>query len=382
MNFFYVSRAYAAIVFILINIISCTKASDHVPSNPGGTNDKPGESNAIVYTIAGKAGDHGNAEDGNGSNARLWNPTKMVYDDRNSTLYVADGTVIRSIDQQNNVKTYMPLGTISNYSEILDLDRAPGWAGGNLYFTTKENDLIKIEPNGNSFKITKLADRIYAGNATGPLNTVDHFDLTNGIATGSNGEIYFFNTSWNTMHEIFNGTVVSFAGKSTGTRGGNAWPFKDGLGEDASFAGSVSDIASDANGNIYVADFRNDLVRMVTPAGNVTSLFQYKDGLGIDKDGPVSQAQANRVTQVTANQDGSIVFFTTYGEGGNGLPSLRMVRPGKEVTTVVGFSKTYGDGPAKSAGLATIGGIATTPDGKTVYISEPPKKVIRKVILQ
>lgn len=73
------------------------------------------------------------------------------------------------------------------------------------------------------------------------------------------------------------------------------------------------------------------------------------------------------------------VFFTTYGDGGNHLPALRVVIPGKDVTTLVGFVDIYGDGNGKQAGLGTIGGIATTADGRTVYISEPGKKVIRKV---
>ena len=125
------------------------------------------KSNVSVSTIAGKLGDHGNAEDGSGGNARFWNPTKMVYDNRNNILYVADGTTIRSIDQSNNVKTYMTLGAIGNYNEILDIDIAPGSVGGILYFITKENDLYKIEPKGKSFTITKIVDRIYGGNATG-----------------------------------------------------------------------------------------------------------------------------------------------------------------------------------------------------------------------
>jgi hypothetical protein len=121
---------------------------------------------------------------------------------------------------------------------------------------------------------------------------------------------------------------------------------------------------------------------MITPAGVVSSLFQYKDGFGIDKDGAVAVAQAYHVTQVSATADGRAIFFTTYGEGGNHLPVLRMVWPGKEVVTLTNSRATYGDGQGNVAGLATIGGIATTADGKTVYVSEPGKKVIRKVVIQ
>ena len=102
--------------------------------------------------------------------------------------------------------------------------------------------------------------------------------------------------------------------------------------------------------------------------------------MGIDLDGPVATAQAYRVTQVVPTRDGSAVFFTTYGEGGYNLPALRMVIPGDKVITLV-ESLQYGDGPAASAGIKTPGGIAATPDGKVIYISEPGNKVIRKVVI-
>ncbi|HTE09530.1 MAG TPA: hypothetical protein VK645_01150 [Chitinophagaceae bacterium] len=382
------------LVGVLFLAAACSKTTDS-PVNPGGAGEPvPGSPpvtslNVTVSTIAGKAGERGNAEDGDGINAHFWNPTKMLYDARNNTLYVADGTTIRSIDQQNHVKTYMPLGTISNFNEIQDIALAPGAEGGTLYFISKENDIWKIAPNGNAVTATRIIDRIYGGNETGVLNTADQIDGGTGIATGRNNEIYFLNSFWNTVRKVslsslspVAGVVDPFAGKPTATRGGNAWPFRDGQGEDASFGGSVSDMASDGNGNLYIADFRNDLVRMVTPGGMVSSLFQYKEGYGIDKDGPVSIAQANRVTHVSPSQDGALVFFTTYGEGGNNTPALRAVKPGKEVITLVGSGKNYGDGTGKAAGLSTVGGIAATPDGKTVYIAEPGKKVIRKVVVQ
>lgn len=344
--------------------------------------------NVNVTTIAGKFGTQGDA-DGQGSNARFWNPTKMVYDNRNNTLYVADGTVIRSIDAQNDVKTYLPFGKINNYDEILDIDVTPDAVGGSLYFITEENGLYKIEPKGSSYKLTTIADRIYGGNATGKLNTKDHFDLPYGMAAGKNGDIYFFNQSWYTMHYIkftstapFAGTVKTFAGKPSTTRGGDVWPYTDGTGEAATFGYGVTDMCADGKGNLYVADFRNDLVRKVTPAGAVSSLFQYEHGLGVDVDGPVSVAQSNRVDQVSATKNGSFIYFTSFGKGGFNPPALRVVKPGIDVTTLVGKSSVYGDGSGDVAVFGEIGGIASAADGKTVYVSEVGNKVIRKVTIQ
>jgi len=350
--------------------------------------DNAGMSTVTVTTIAGKLGTKGDA-DGNGSNARFWNPTKMVYDNRNNILYIADGTVIRSIDQQNNVKTYLPFGKINNYDEILDMDVTPDATGGSLYFITEENDLYKIEPKGSSYKLTTIADRVYGGNAPGKLNTKDHFDLPYGMATGKNGDVYFFNQSWYTIHHIkftstapFEGTVKAFAGKPAAARGGDVWPFHDGKGDTATFGYGVTDMCADGKGNLYVADYRNDLVRKVTPAGLVSSLFQYEKGLGIDVDGPVSQAQSNKVNHVSATQNGKSVFFTSFGKPGSKLPALRVVRPGIDVTTLVGKGTAYGDGSGDVAGFGEIGGIATTANGKTIYVSEVGNKVIRKVTVQ
>ncbi len=384
-NFNQGGRAF--VVIILLCTVACKKPAKTTVSEGQPIPEKI--PSVLVTTIAGKPDDRGNAEDGHGDAARFWNPTKMVFDNRNQTLYIADGTTIRSMDQQNNVKTFMPLHTISNYNEIMDIDLAPGPNGGTLYFISKENDIWKIEPGGAGIITTKIIDRIYGGNETGPLNSKDHIDGPTGIATGANGNIYFFNSYWNTLHIItlnslspVLGTVSSFAGKPTTSRSGNAWPFQDGTGDNASFGGSVSDMCTDGIGNIYVSDFRNDLVRKITAGGNVTSLFQYKNGYGIDKDGPVTNAGANRVTNVTATADGKTIFFTTYGDGGNYLPALRMVRPGLDVVTLTNTRATYGDGAGTVAGLATVGGIAATPDGHTVYISEPGKKLIRRVVFQ
>jgi len=342
-----------------------------------------------VSTIAGKFGTQGDA-DGKGANARFWNPTKTVYDNRNKTLYVADGTVIRSVDQQNNVKTYLPFGKINNYDEILDMDVTKDSIGGSLYFITEENGLYKIEPKGTSYKLTTIADRIYGGNELGQLNTKDHFDLPYGLATGKNGDIYFFNQSWYTIHHIaltstypFTGTVKTFAGKPSATRGGDTWPFADGKADNATFNSAVWDMCADGKGNLYVADYRDDLVRKVTPAGVVTSLFQYEHGLGIDVDGPVSEAQANKVDHVSATKDGASIYFTTYGRYGYHSPALRVVKPGIDVTTLVGKNPTnWGDGSGDVAGFGEIGGIATTGNGKIVYVSEVANKVIRKVTIQ
>jgi hypothetical protein len=124
---------------------ACSKAVETNPDvdhiNNVAVNDLT-QYNVHVSTIAGRFGIQGDG-DGQGGKARFWNPTKMVYDNRNHTLYVADGTVIRSIDQQNNVKTYLPFGKINNYDEILDMDVTKDSIGGSLYFYNQRKRSIQ-----------------------------------------------------------------------------------------------------------------------------------------------------------------------------------------------------------------------------------------------
>lgn len=384
------------ILILITNLFACTKnagasggsENNGDSSSTGGTGG-PTHPNVSVTTIAGRVNDRGSAEDGNGGDARFWNPGKMVYDTRNGKLYIADGNVIRVMDAAYNVLTYIPQNVLATpYGEVLDIALAPGEAG-TLYVITSDNSLWKIVPDGSYGKATNIVARVYGGNDVGPLNSGDHFDRAVGLASSITGDVYFFNQTYSTLHHISlypagGGTVEKFAGKPYKAGSGTAYPFADGQGETATFGARVPDIANDAAGNIYIADFDYNIIRKVTPDGNVTSLMPFKRLVELDADGPIAAATSNRVTQVTTTPGGNLVFFSTFGNALNNLSAVRVLRPGKDVTTLVGYNYNagYGDGNGETAGLGDIGGLAALPDGKTVYISEPGYKVIRKITIQ
>ena len=342
---------------------SCQKASPSSssdPGDPGGPTPPPTALTVTVTTIG----------------ANFSHPYKCCYDPRNKQLYVADQNQIKVIDEHNNVTTLMGQGVLNGWDEIFDIDLAPG-AAGSLYFTTKYNTLYKIDGGTNELVALTSGE----GNGDGPLNTNDHLQGAYGVAPGLNGDIALYNTYWTALKRISpSGTVQAWAGKPTDRALDGSWPFSDGQGTAATFSSHVYDICSDGHGNIYLPDRDNALIRMISPTGMVSSIAPY-----VDADGNylIAKIKADGVGAVAANQDGSYIYFTCpIGSFGNSAPLIRLYRPGKGVVSVAGFHDGNADGSGKDAALGSITGLAVSPDGKTLYVSEEYNKTVRKITVE
>ncbi|PWK79668.1 sugar lactone lactonase YvrE [Mucilaginibacter oryzae] len=134
-------------------------------------------------------------------------------------------------------------------------------AVGNLYVADYGNNLIrKVAIDGTISTIAgKSAGNVDGKGAAASLNG------PRAIAIDAAGNLFVADANNHTIRKIdASGNVTTFAGSG---KAGNA----DGSGNAASFS-HPSGITIDANGNLYVADAGNNLVRKITPAGVVTSL--------------------------------------------------------------------------------------------------------------
>jgi hypothetical protein len=108
-------------------------------------------------------------------------------------------------------------------------------------------------------------------------------------------------------HQVleYNGTsLVSIAGDSLGN--------SDGQGKKASFGGAM-EICTGTDGNIYVADINNNLVRQVTPNGLVTTLAG--DGKNGYADGSGDKAEFSGPSGIAFTTSGSnnVLFVSDFG---------------------------------------------------------------------
>jgi sugar lactone lactonase YvrE len=114
-----------------------------------------------------------------------------------------------------------------------------------------------------STRVSTLAGDGKSGFRIGP-DSLAEFANPAGVASDAQGNIFVADYSNNRILKIAGGQVTVLAGN--GVSG-----FKDANGSDAEFHGPTG-LACDVTGNVYVADELNELVRKITPAGDVTTI--------------------------------------------------------------------------------------------------------------
>jgi hypothetical protein len=169
---------------------------------------------------------------------------------------------------------------------------------GNIYVADTGNHAIrKITMPGRS--LTTLAGTLGVPGSADGTGSAARFFNPGGIVVDGSGNAYVADTGNHTIRKITSAGVVTTLAGTAGSPGS-----ADGTGSAARFY-IPHDVAVDDSGNVYVADEGNDTIRMITPAGKVTTMAGMAGNPG-HANGQGSVARFNQPFGVAVDSSGNI----------------------------------------------------------------------------
>jgi RHS repeat-associated protein len=225
---------------------------------------------------------------------------------------------------------------------------------------TMHHQIVSIQPNGQA--------AVIAGSGKPGLTdgtaTQAKFKEPGAVAFDPARQVlYVADTSNNVIRKIASdGTVSTFAGSGRGEA-------RDGSGTQAGFK-SPAGLALDAAGNLYVADSGNDQIRIITPAGVVTTVA---GGLHSGfADGAAAQSLFKAPGGVAVAASGIVVI----ADSGNNR--IRQLAAGI-VTTIAGTGHNgFVNGAGAVAEFSNPSAV-TVDDGGNIYVADTGNNAVRKI---
>jgi sugar lactone lactonase YvrE len=172
---------------------------------------------------------------------------------------------------------------------------------GNFYVSSNQQ-IRKISPAGT---VSILAGTGLQGQENGPAASAS-FGNPSALQMDGSGALYICDGT--RVRMFSSGMVSTFAG------GGGNGAFQDGVGTDAGFLGTRDMVRDPRNGNFYVTDPGDHVIRMITPEGVVTTIAG-KIGQQGNQNGVGSAALFEGPWGITMDKNG--VLYVSDGSYGN-----------------------------------------------------------------
>ncbi len=213
---------------------------------------------------------------------------------------------------------------------------------GNLYISsTSLHCIFKVDLVGTLNRIAGTCRPGYTGDG-GPAVSAQ-LNFPRGLAVDAAGNVYIAESNNNVIRRVSpDGIIITVAGNGTAGFSGDGGP---------ATSAQLSDpfgIAAGPGGNLYIADVNNNRIRRVSPEGTITTVVGSGTAGFLGDGGSAASAQLNHASAVTVGAGNSLYIADTQNQ------RVRLVPPAGVITTVagngtVGFSG--GGGAATSAQL-------------------------------
>ena len=218
------------------------------------------------------------------TSAELNKPLGIAMDSSGNLIFSDSGNeIIRKFAVGGNISTVAGSYTIANQTTGTPIGgyqpdngvAANAWlnnpfgvavdASGNIYIADTLNNIIR-KVSGTS--IATIAGQPTASGSSDTGNALQaHLSGPRGIAVDASGNVYIADTNNNKVLKLSNGALTTVAGV------GGAGAFS-GDGGQANLAqlNAPRGVAVDGAGNVYIADYTNQRIRMVSTTGIITTI--------------------------------------------------------------------------------------------------------------
>jgi hypothetical protein len=328
-----------------------------------------------INTLAGYPGQ--SYAEGAGSNARFNNPNGAALDSAGN-FYIADtdNHTIRKITTGGVVSTLAGLPGVSGSADgtgaSAQFNQPQGVAvdsAGNVYVADTGNHTIRrITPAGVVSTLAGLAGATGSANGT---SSSARFYQPEGVAVNSATNVYVADTWNHTIRQITPAGVVSTLAGSAGSYGS-----ADGTGGAAQF-NQPQGVAVDSTGTVYVGDTGNQTIRKITPGGAVSTLAGLAGNYG-SADATGTNAQFYGPAGVAVDGLGSVYVADYFNQ------TIRKVTPAGVVSTLAGSAGIFGsaDGTNSTVRFWSPAGVAVSgTNNVTVYVADAGNGTIRTLAL-
>jgi hypothetical protein len=326
-----------------------------------------------VVTLAGQALVSG-ATNGVGTNALFSDPAAIVAD-TNGNFFVADSlnNAIRKIATNGVVTTLAGqlgiYGSSNGTGTNAQFNDPSGIAidgSGNLFVSDTGNDTIrKVTPAG---VVTLVAGVAGQGGFSNGATALACFSSPLGLIVTTNGAIFVADSGNHCIRAISNSMVSTFAGIP------QDWGTNDGGDGVAQFNGPLG-LVRDGQGNLFVSDSNNHTIRKITPAG-VVSTWAGSPGLDGCVDGGGQTARFCKPAELALDAQGNLFVADSFNS------VIRKISSAGQVSTISGLAGSPGtaDGINGQGRFFNPYGLTVDPSGILV-VADAYNELIRLVLV-
>jgi sugar lactone lactonase YvrE len=239
-------------------------------------------------------------------------------------------------------------------------------AQGDVYIADSDNsDVEKVTPSGT---LSVLVGNGNPGFPTpGPASSSELFG-PQGIAVDSSGNLYIADIQATEVVKVSStGTLSILAGNSSGGAPPTPGPAS------ASSLGQPWGIAVDSAGNVYVADYSNQVIEKITPSGTL-SIFAGTGTAGAPTPGPATASDLDYPTGLAVDSHGNLYVADSVNS------MIEKITPSGTLSIVAGNGTSAAPipGPATSSPLDNPFGVAVDAAGD-IYISDTSNNEIEEI---